>query len=660
MALNNLIDAGLMRITKTGDYDTTFHAEPYDFDLEWGINQNRVWVNLESFGKEGTAIVNYNPSRERETIRTHGRLCFYVNGTGYIYRGRFYYVEGDTTLKAVNINGEPVDISSWYYFRNNDGVTYSYSGSDEDVINLLNNLSPFYIFQHNIAWEDYTKINGEFINLFANIPVFDDIEYAHEYIRTGDTSHALNVPDAEDVPEDLYYYVYNESTVNKLNNSVVDTGNTANAYFKLAGVNDVIAFVKKENTDNEYYLKCTADSVLTYNATSGDYTTVTDISDIAIDVIDGFKNLSGANKLHGLLETNIQKVNTLSEVVPNYNGTIDNSFNGIDNPMELTTLSSAHSFIKPYLLSASELDMVSDILFYSDESFIESLKKGLWMYSENPINAVIDLCYYPIDLSVFIDNTRPSNLKFGAFKYLGQIEDIPKTLWTLIRSTHKTYTLVNQRINAIYNDFRDITNVSYTLFLPFYGNINLDNVVVNKTLKVDSKFDMYTGQLKYYIFVNNSLYSSVECAIGRHIAMLGTDWISKSSKNIEAGASMITNAVSGGVNAYAGNVGGTLGNVGNILQAYKGYSEKPNVQTAGSRTAGLNIYDPLSCFLIVEQYETIKPTNLNSEYGKPTYYISTINKCKGYTEIADIKLKSRALDTEQEEIIDLLKNGVII
>lgn len=656
--IQQLISLGKIKILKTGEYDNSVKDELGQYEIIRAVKEYNQYVfhdeTLQSY-------VYFNPQETITSINCYGRPCILLEGYAEINgRGRLWYIGGHTLLYGLNDVHDPIQLSNWYGWHVGDnGVSYTYAGDEEWFIRDLNDVASGVLFDNSEILFDDTGRTVVNCTLSINLPVFLTIDDVNEYLRTGDASNSVNVPDIENVENDLYYYIYNQSNINKLNNSVSSSQTPQNKYFKIADT-ESIAFVKKVNTENEYVLESTAATVYIYDETTEDYTQEIPFADIYIEVIDGYKNVSGANYIQGTLETNIQKVNSLTEAVPNYNGTTLDSFNGIDNPMELTSISASTSFIKPYLLTDSEVDDVASILFHNDENFIDSLKKGLWMYNENPINAIIDLCYYPIDLSVYIDSTRTFRLKFGSFAYSGEVETVPRTAWNLIRSTHKTFTLINKKINAIYNDFRDITTVCYLLFLPFYGLINLDNIVVNRTLKVDSKFDMYTGQLKYYIFIDSSLYSCVECSIGRHISVLGTDWINKSTKNIEAGASILTNAGALAVNTYTENVGGALSNVSNILNAYRGYEEKPNVHIAGSRTSGLNIYDPLSCFLIVEQYETIKPSNLNSEYGKPTYYISTINKCSGYTEIADIKLITRALNSEIDEINTLLKNGVVI
>lgn len=499
----------------------------------------------------------------------------------------------------------------------------------------------------------------KYLSTQVNVPIFLTTEDADNYLDTGDTSNAVNPfkPDPDNLLT-VYYYDYIKNTINKNDNKIISTSDeTGEKKFKLINADDKVAFVR--TTGSNYTLQCTNSFVLALNPLTAKYDTEVPFDDFKVSILRGREDFSDTQYYYGDIQTNIQFVESLGNAGENEDDS-EPSFNGEDSPMSLTDISVATLFTKPYYVSATELNHIGNILFANDETFQNTLKKGLWMYNENPIDCVIDLCLYPFRLDSFIDSTESRKLKFGSFEYNGEIQQITQTNYDVIKGCNGTLTLVNQRIIPVYNDFRDYSNITYSLFLPYYGMIELDNSIVDRVLKIDAKLDIFTSQLKYYIFIDNTLLTVCECAVGRHISMIGTDWINKSNKNLSAVAGMYSGMFESVNSVGALDASGAINGIIKTLFSYKDYMEKPKTQTTGTSTSGLNIYDPMSVFLITEQYETIKPTNLNAEYGKPTYRIAKMNTCSGYTEVSDIKLKTRALDSEYNEIVNILKNGIII
>lgn len=662
-SIEEIISSGrLIFSAYSGGFDTTAKDAPTTYKIKKLMKD----VIINYFGYWGDIHIYPNNKIEEYELTCYGRPCLVIssNGGDIVEEpvSSIANIDGLCSLCCRDSNNSLVEIEHFFGFDNTGaGYTHDYSGTEEYVFsNIIPSRAHVNIFNGGLAFPTGNEQYGIRINLHVNIPVFLKHEHAEDYIRTGNTANVVNMPEEEPTfkkPE-VYYYTYTESIVKDSDNSTISKNGPVSALFKLPNVNDVVAWVKI--SDDYYELQSTSNTVLVFDDDTKYYT-----KEVSFDTVHRFIYNSQHDNQNGTytsgdIETNIQFVNDLSYIVPNYDDPLKPSNNGIDSKMPLNEVSVAVSFTKAYYLNADEVNNIGKILFYNDETFIETLKKGLWMYNENPIDCVIDLCYYPIDISVFISSDRNTTLNFGAFVYNGEVPSVQQKSYRNVTGTNKTFNLINQRIKPIYNDFRDIDTVSYQLFLPYYGLIQLDNMIVNKTLRVDAKFDIYTSQLKYYIFVNDSLYTCVECGIGRHISVLGTDWISKSNKNLNSMISYFGNTASNIASASINPVGSVTNQIFNSIDVLKTNFEKPNVTTAGSSTTGLNIYDPRSCYLIVEQYETIKPNNLSANYGVPTYYISALNKCSGYTIVNDVKLKTRALENEQNEIINLLSTGIII
>lgn len=666
---------GMFNFTQSADYDTTLHDEPTEITVHCACNGLKA-RRIGRFGGENVDCVTTVSGVSTEyNVESYGRLClkmdFRENDAKILDEPvrSIQDIGAVITMYGANESGNFVKLLDNIIFNvDPDSYVTSYSGENEGLRNILLSVGdPRFgyglMFGSNTPW---IPVYGTYASYSVDVPVFQTTEDVENYVRTGVPTNDINeTPEREDVDtKNAYYYIYDKYNIDS-DRHTKEFDFQRVEHIILKNPNDRIAFVAIG--DNKYELQCTANDIYVgYYTGSGDVQKIEyrdgTFDEVAITIIRG-----DGGDVWGDITTNIEFVNDLSEATGKPIRNLYPTYNGIDDDTTLTELNVATLFTLPYYLSLDQLNALSKIIYSSDVDLIESLKKGLWMYNSNPIDAIIDVCYYPFDLSVFINSTRNMPFKFGAFTYNGEIQSVPASTYPIIVGTHKTFTIVNQKIMPIYRDFRDYNNVSYQLFLPYYGVVPLNNDIVGNVLKIECKFDALSSQLKYYLFNNGVLINNYECPVGRHIAVIGNDWVDKSTRNIEttlSGAVGTATGLVGGVTSLAsGDIGGinsVSSSVGTFLSSFKNVMQPPNVSYSGTTTSGMNIYDPMSVFLIVEQYETIKPNNLNIEYGVPCYKIDKMSICRGYTEIADIKLRTFATDEERNEIINLLRAGVII
>lgn len=158
-----------------------------------------------------------------------------------------------------------------------------------------------------------------------------------------------------------------------------------------------------------------------------------------------------------------------------------------------------------------------------------------------------------------------------------------------------------------YNNVYDYSNVMYVLHLPYFDKIYLDSeYVVNQSIKIEYVFDIYTGSATANIY-SSFIDSIIESR--SNIIVSQIPFIQKQ-----------TNAV-----------------IGNITTVNKN-----------------NIVSPF-----IEVVRNI-PYNVNTIFGGETIEYGVIGDYKGFTCCENVLLNSRATNTEKEEIIKLLNEGVIL
>jgi len=159
-----------------------------------------------------------------------------------------------------------------------------------------------------------------------------------------------------------------------------------------------------------------------------------------------------------------------------------------------------------------------------------------------------------------------------------------------------------------YNNIYDFINTECILHLPFLNKVYLNSeYVIGQTITVDFTIELYSGTLTANIksSFNNEIVASVQGLIGMHIP-----FIQKSTGSI-------------------------INSISNI------YKNKIN-----------------RCFIEVNR--NIPYTKNNNVFGGSVVEYGRIGDYAGYLESDKIVLETNATNQEQEEIKNLLRNGVFI
>lgn len=159
-----------------------------------------------------------------------------------------------------------------------------------------------------------------------------------------------------------------------------------------------------------------------------------------------------------------------------------------------------------------------------------------------------------------------------------------------------------------YNNIYDFVNTECILHLPFLDKIHLNSeYVIGQTLSITFTIELYSGNLTVNIksSFNNEIVASVQGLIGMNIP-----FIQKSNGNV----------------------------INSVSNVYKNRNNR--------------------CF--VEVNRNIPYTKNNNVFGGSVVEYGKIGDYTGYLECDEIVLETNATNQEQEEIKNLLRNGVFI
>lgn len=302
-----------------------------------------------------------------------------------------------------------------------------------------------------------------------------------------------------------------------------------------------------------------------------------------------------------------------------------------------------------YILELADLTELSQFLWNSDDTIYDSIVKGLALCGNRPLDAIISLRLYPFNISQYAE-TVDQNLNIGRITV-----DI-NTVKRLTKYTPKIH-IGSKYIDRYYGDFKDYSPyTSLTLYLPYYGNIELDtNTVMGKTLNIDIIFDIYTGTGTYILSLNGNIFKLVDCNIGFDIPITATDY------------NAVTSSIFNGIMQTSIGLGSIAsGNLLGIGAAANGINSLVSAQSSGGYQTSARPKSLISLMLcqypyIIRTYTPYdEPTNYNIQHGYPYNKTNTISALKGYMEIENANLNiNNATDSEITTLRELLKSGII-
>lgn len=331
-----------------------------------------------------------------------------------------------------------------------------------------------------------------------------------------------------------------------------------------------------------------------------------------------------------------------------------------------------------WALDRGNINTIMSILFDDDQSIIDDIQKGIWLWGNNPADFIISCYFVPFSITNFYDTTT-ERLYLGFYDTNHDYARVKET-----KSSGQRITLVNTTIDSVYGDWRDYTNFKYEIYLPYVGFYPLDVMsYLNKTLTVEMAFDIMTHNIRYYLFANGKIVDRVDGSVGYDIPLMATDQVNKAKSDLAG----ITNVVKGGIGMVSGGMtmgqgystAGTLpggggaddtliaqgraGVIGGAFDAIKGIGQMmqyPKQEIIGNISSSMNIYDINYCYLKITEKDTLKPDQLNTLYNYPSYFMGNVSELSGYTEIVDIRFSCTGTENEINEIFSLLRNGVIL
>lgn len=348
-------------------------------------------------------------------------------------------------------------------------------------------------------------------------------------------------------------------------------------------------------------------------------------------------------------------------------------------------------FTQQYLLNTNGIQEISNGLYdISPGGFWEDIKRGVEMFGDNPMNSVVSLMYYPLDLStVFTDVSSGPDVYFGGYDFVLQSNTAYKLIHPngFFKAGGVTIRPTFKRRDPRWA-WMDIYNTRLFIDLPYIGRYELDpSKYYNKFIKVIYYIDTRTGSCVACLVDggtsgdrNGVCLDSYNGQIGTQLPITLTDFSAYANAQINTllggGGQALT---SGGGQIQAASQAAAVGSAAGLIGAGAGAAVLGGIQgaktvyglqmnninrfnqTRGGSTSMLNQFLNQIPKFIFQYFEPDIPSNYYEMKGGPSNYAGTVGGFSGYLECEQCKLNMPgATESEKEKARNLLMHGIYI
>lgn len=373
-----------------------------------------------------------------------------------------------------------------------------------------------------------------------------------------------------------------------------------------------------------------------------------------------------------------------------YDPTKDNS-NDPNNYDNNTTILNTDAlipsyFTTPYVMNATKVIATAE-KFYDkiDTDFTSDLWSAKTLYTNNPIDAVISLMYFPFHLEYTsrpqLIHTQQRHLVFGAV----DLESVAEAV--LSSSCILDFGKCTYFPNFGIDDFRNYEPYCKgELYIPYCGSVAINpSEFLNKTISVKMIVDLRNGSCLALVFRDNLVIETASGQIGITIPISGLQSQTLASAEIQAKTAyqnskskQLSNIAKTAIdlvgNSMSGNVFGMLNSIANQSQIdigdnnlYKSKFELEHIQipfsVKGSASSATALINEQRCRFIL--YRPIMLENdltvFAHQNGFATLEHDTLNNYTGFTMCDTADLSGiNCTKSEKNLIMNHLRNGVYL
>ena len=229
------------------------------------------------------------------------------------------------------------------------------------------------------------------------------------------------------------------------------------------------------------------------------------------------------------------------------------------------------------------------------------------------------------------------------------------------------YTQVNFGVfdmsNYGWDDWNDFSNTTASLYLPFYGRVNLDvNAFIRGSIEILAVCDTYTGNVVYWVYTKpmqaerEYLYGVYEGQSAVQIPIANTYTPNIFGKIMAS----VGTGVSGIANTAMGNISAGISSIGSLLASVPSSYEK-RVDTSHVLDSAANATSPLQLRLDISRREMLRPEQYREIASIPAFVTERLGDMEGFVRVHSADYSGLKCEQSEKEIIkQMLEGGVYV
>lgn len=654
---------------------------------------------------EGLIVAGYF---EQETYSNYLRIgAFKVSGSSLV-----------TNYAGIAVNGYSVYNNAIPVFLDDGGtLKTTFYGYGNDSVFPFNASFAMNAYSADSATPSTSilaasnDIDQEYIRYWtADFPIFETKADLIAYIL--DSSHApddaVNYTNAFDIDKTGVYYIYNEQqNVTQLRGQIKPVSGATKTWHS----EKILANIRPAaylTGGNSYRMDLLVPSVVASKHAQAPGYVIDNMgqSSFTPDVLEyagpfyGTYNLYAAGLqtvpvdgtyMYGIsLKTNIPIFSTLAKAKDaiarqDYSGAInwDDIIDGKDiivpkigeeeRETEFEDGPAMSPLVSSYVCSQNDVLNIANVIYTSDTTLLDNIKKGLELFGADPFNAICGLSWFPFDISHLVTTTPQTHIYFGSYQHTGVSVDKVVNLksggfidaGTVSMDPIKSYTSAEPWLEL-------------SVYLPYVGWEKLDIAKYEgKAINIRYYIDIYTNTgVCVLLSGNTDGMHMVDFfpvpSIGVTLPICGSnlsEYANSMLQSVMGVAGGVVGGAMGGMmlpggpaTAAAGAaLGGALAlSTGVFAMSQKG-TPKDHVQVRGAYSGASGSYMPGYVIFRLDQHNIIMPNNLTELYGRPSSASGTVGSFSGFLKADTCKLNTSGMtDDEIVEVTGLLSEGIII
>lgn len=219
-------------------------------------------------------------------------------------------------------------------------------------------------------------------------------------------------------------------------------------------------------------------------------------------------------------------------------------------------------------------------------------------------------------------------------------------------------------VGRYYDDWRDLTNITYLLWLPYYGCVELSasELLDAGSITVEVAIEFIGGGMVYAVHMGTDVQTfSTSCGNSVPITGYQSNYQQAIHSSVQGGASALSaiGAASGG--GGGGALSAIFGGIGDVAGGIESaFTKSARIVGGATGQAWEGLESRAVTLIRIVSPTEYNPSDVASVIGRPMMKRATIGNLSGFTVTSNFAVSGTMDKAEKQEINEMMNGGVYI